>query len=442
MNRIQEIMNLEGFKTLTPIQEATVNRKNKDRDFIGISTTGSGKSHAFLIPIFNMLDPEKDEVQAVISVPTRELAFQLYERAKKLAAHFDARVRLCIGGTEKKEGGLVPQVVIGTPGRMKDMFVDEHLLNLSTAKLFIIDEADMTMEFGFLEDVDAVLSHMNKDVTVMVFSATIPEQIQPFLKKYLTNPEIVRIGSDEDFAADIQHILVPLKHKNYSEKLLDVLPVINPYVCLIFANSNQEAHKIAEDLRAEGYDLSELHGDLEARERSRAIREIASQKKTYIVASDIASRGIDLEGVTHVISCGFPKDLKFYFHRAGRTGRAGRDGMAIALYSDKDAQAIASLKKQGIAFKDMDVKNGELVPVEDRTKRVRKEDPLQAEIAKTVARRNKKQKVKPNYKKKQKAEVEKLRRKAKRNLIKSDIQRQKKERAAAASRKKKERNAQ
>lgn len=440
MNRIQEIMNLEGFKTLTPIQEATTNRKNPGRDFIGISSTGSGKSHAFLIPIFNMLNLDKDEVQAVISVPTRELAFQLYERAKKLAAHFGARVRLCIGGTEKKEGGQVPQIVIGTPGRMKDMFVDEHLLNLSTAKLFIIDEADMTMEFGFLEDVDAVLSHMNKDVTIMVFSATIPEQIQPFLKKYLTNPEIVRIGSDEDFAADIQHVLVPLKHRSYSEKLLDVLPAINPYVCLIFANSNQEAHQIAEDLRKEGYNLSELHGDLEARERNRAIREIASQKKTYIVASDIASRGIDLEGVTHVISCGFPKDLKFYFHRAGRTGRAGRDGMAIALFSDKDAPAIASLKKQGITFKDMDVKNDQLVEVEDRAKRVRKEDPLKAEIARTVARKNKKQKVKPNYKKKQKAEVEKLRRKARRNMIKSDIQRQKKERAAAASRKKKERN--
>lgn len=432
MDRIQEIMELEKFRTLTPIQDAVVHRDDKNRDFIGISSTGSGKSHAFFMPIFEQIDPGLNEVQAVISVPTRELAYQLYERCRKLADHFHVRVRLCIGGTQKKEGGLTPQIVIGTPGRMKDMFLDEKLLRLDTAKIMVIDEADMTMEFGFLEDVDAILSHMKKDVTVMVFSATIPENLQPFLKKYLTSPEIVRIDTDTDFAANVKHTLVPLKHKTYSARLLDVLPAINPYVCLIFANSNIEAAKIAKDLRNNGYELTELHGDLEARERTKAIREISSQKKSYIVASDIASRGIDLEGITHVISCGFPKELPFYWHRAGRTGRAGRDGVTIALYSEKDRPAITSLEKQGIVFTQMDVKDKSLQEVKDRTKRVNKNDPLANEISKIVHR--KKVKVKPNYKKKRKQEIATMQRRKKRAMVKEEIRKQKRERAKAKQR--------
>ena len=438
MNRIEEMMKVEGFKTLTPIQEAVIHRKDKQRDLIGISTTGSGKSHAFFMPIFEAIDASMDEVQAVISVPTRELAWQLYERSKKLADHFDVRIRLVTGGMEKKEGGLVPHIVIGTPGRMKDLFLDDQTLLLNTAKIMVIDEADMTMEFGFLEDVDMILSHMSQDITVMVFSATIPEMLQPFLKKYLNNPELIRISSNEEFAADIEHYLIPLKHKTMSERVLDVLSVIHPYVCLIFANSNQEAATLAHDMRQAGYDLVELHGDLEARERSRAIRQIQSQKKSYIVASDIASRGIDLEGITHVISCGFPKDLKFYEHRSGRTGRAGRDGLAIAIASPKDQQAVVTLRKRGIDFKEMDIKDGHFVEVKDRTKRnaPNKKVEMNAELGKVVHKKAKK--VKPNYKKKRAQELENVKRRAKRAMIRKEIQQQKRERAKAKQRAKRE----
>ena len=438
MNRIEEMMKVEGFKTLTPIQEAVIHRKDKQRDLIGISTTGSGKSHAFFMPIFEAIDASMDEVQAVISVPTRELAWQLYERCKKLADHFDVRIRLVTGGMEKKEGGLVPHIVIGTPGRMKDLFLDDQTLLLNTAKIMVIDEADMTMEFGFLEDVDMILSHMSQDITVMVFSATIPEMLQPFLKKYLNNPELIRISSNEEFAADIEHYLIPLKHKTMSERVLDVLSVIHPYVCLIFANSNQEAATLAHDMRQAGYDLVELHGDLEARERSRAIRQIQSQKKSYIVASDIASRGIDLEGITHVISCGFPKDLKFYEHRSGRTGRAGRDGLAIAIASPKDQQPVVTLRKRGIDFKEMDIKDGHFVEVKDRTKRnaPNKKVEMNAELGKVVHKKAKK--VKPNYKKKRAQELENVKRRAKRAMIRKEIQQQKRERAKAKQRAKRE----
>ena len=438
MSRIQEIMEIEHFKKLTPIQDAIINRKNKNRDLIGVSSTGSGKSHAFFMPIFDKIDETKDEVQAVISAPTRELAFQLYERCKKLADHFGVRVRLVTGGMDKKQGGsLTPHIVIGTPGRMKDMFLSENALRLDTAKIVVIDEADMTMEFGFLEDVDQILSKMDEKVQIMVFSATIPENLQPFLKKYLFNPEIIRIDTNEDFQSDITNYLVPCKHKSYEQKLLDVLPAINPYVCLIFCNTTEQASKTAKCMRENGYDLVELHSGLESRQRMQAIKMIQSQKKSYIVASDIASRGIDLEGITHVISCGFPRDLKFFIHRAGRTGRANRDGLCIALYQPEDMRSIDALKRNGVVFEHKDVKQNQWVDLKSIDgKRPHKQDPLQQEISKIVRKKN--TKVKPNYKKKQKEEIEKLRRRKKRAMIKEDIRRQKKERAKAYQRSKRE----
>lgn len=427
--RIQEIMDLEHFKTMTPIQQEVLKYENSNRDLIGISSTGSGKSHAFFFPIFDQLDLEKDEVQAVISAPTRELAFQLYSRCKTIAKHFGARVKLVTGGMERKEIGLQPQIVIGTPGRMKDLFIQENELRLDTAQLMVIDEADMTLEFGFLEDVDVILSKMPKNLRLMVFSATIPNALHPFLQKYLHDPVWIQIDENKDYQSDVTHYLVPCKHKSYQEKLLDVLPAIQPYVCLIFCNTTAETKATADFLRANGYDLVELHGDLESRQRLQAIKTIESQQKTYIVASDIASRGIDIEGITHVISCGFPRDLKFYIHRAGRTGRVQRDGICIALYQKSDRNAILSLMRKGIAFHHKDVKNNtfvDLKPYVDR-KPPKKDDPLEQEINKIVHR--KKQKVKPNYKKKQRQEIERLKRKRKREIIQKDIQRQKKERA-------------
>ncbi len=350
MNRMERIMEMEHFTKLTPIQEGVMQATNTNRDVIGVSSTGSGKSHAFFFPIFEQVDETRNEVQAVISTPTRELAYQLYTRARKIAKEFNIHVSLETGGMQKKgEREQLPQIVIGTPGRLKDLFLDEKTLRLDTADIMVIDEADMTLEFGFLEDVDQILSHMPK-IRTMVFSATIPQQLQPFLQKYLENPYFIEIEDAQNFESDIQHILVPCKHKSYEQRLLDVLPTINPYVCLIFCNSNEQAANTAVLMRKNGYDLVELHGSLESRERMKAIKMIQSQKKSYIVASDIASRGIDLDGVTHVISCGFPKDLKYYIHRAGRTGRANRDGVCIALYQDSDANAIASLMRKGIEF--------------------------------------------------------------------------------------------
>ena len=182
------------FNEPTKIQKAVMPLVYKNIDVIGISQTGTGKTHAFLIPIMDMIDVEKDQVQAVITAPTRELATQIYEHAKLFMKHnSELRVSLIIGGSDKQKtiGKLntQPHIVIGTPGRIKDLSLDEQALHITTADIFVVDEADMTLEFGYIEDIDAVLSKMKDNLQMMVFSATIPQMLRPFLQKYMSQPD-------------------------------------------------------------------------------------------------------------------------------------------------------------------------------------------------------------------------------------------------------------
>ena len=421
-----------GFKEYTPIQEQVIPCVLKGRDVIGISDTGTGKTHAFLIPIFHKIDVTKEKVQAVITAPTRELARQIYDRAIEMnEVNPDIRIRLISGEVEKTrmveqlEKGQ-PHIVIGTPGRLKDMFIQSEVLRLDQAEILVVDEADMTLEFGFLNDVDAIAGKMPKNLQMLVFSATIPQALQPFLKKYLHNPQTVKIEKTQS-AAKIDHILVPCKHLSYTEKLLRILPGFTPYVCLIFANTRKLAAEVAETLRDNGYDCTEIHGDLSSRQRKNAMKVVSSHSASYIVATDIAARGIDLEGVSHVVSLGFPTSLEYYVHRAGRTGRAMRDGICYALYNEKDEESINQLKVKGIGFKHCDYKNNEWVELKPHgQKRIAKNDLIEKEIAKKLYRKN--EKVKPGYKKKKAAEIQKIKQRQKRLMIRDSIKTQTKER--------------
>lgn len=422
-----------GFVIPTAIQKEVIPHALKKRDIIGISATGTGKTHAFLIPILERIDVSKECVQAVISAPTRELALQLYTRALTMQKSCKGlRIKLITGGIEKNRMSeqlkVQPHIVIGTPGRMKDLFLQEQTLRLESASIFVVDEADMTLEFGFLEDIDLMVSRMPDSLQMMSFSATIPDGLKPFLKKYMRTPITVQIEEDKNFKPQIEHILVPCKHHNYEEMLLQVLPTFTPYVCLIFANTRTECSTVAKLLRANGYGVVELHGDLSSRERKSAMKSLVNIKESYVVASDIAARGIDIDGVSHIISLGFPKEIDFYIHRSGRTGRAGKEGICYALYRKEDETSIRQLIVRGIGFKHRTLKNKEwvdLAPIFEKKRQ--KDDPLEKEIAKMVSK--KKNKVKPGYKKKRKEEISLLKRKAKRQMIQDDIKAQQKERA-------------
>ena len=291
------------FVEPTPIQAKVLPKALKGKDIIGISATGTGKTHAFLLPILEQIDTSSDTVQAVITAPTRELALQIYKRLVPITEiDSEVRVKLITGGMEKSK--MVeslknqPHIVIGTPGRIKDLFLTETVLRVDIAKIFVIDEADMTLEFGFLEDVDAICGRMSANLQMMVFSATIPESLQPFLKKYLKTPEIIRIDEVHALSPKIEHVLVACKHLSYENTLLNMIDGFKPYVCLIFANTRVEASRVAQVLRDSGKEVIELHGGLQPRQRKIAMRQLADNEHSYIVCSDIAARGIDIDAVT------------------------------------------------------------------------------------------------------------------------------------------------
>ena len=410
VNRTIEHMH---FDTPTPIQEKVIPLVTHHRDIMGISQTGTGKTHAFLLPIMNEIDTSKDSVQAVIVAPTRELAMQIYENAKVFKKYNEAlRVSLVIGGSDKQKAiaklNHQPHVVIGTPGRIKDLSLNEQALIITTATRFVIDEADMTLEFGYLEDLDEVLGKMREDLQMLVFSATIPQELQVFLRKYMKNPELVQVDEKKASSDHVNHYLIPTKHKDRYEVLRSIMNIIDPYICIIFCNTRQEASKLTHQLRNDGVKVGEIHGDLQPRERKQMMRRIHNNEYQYIVATDIAARGIDIDGVSHVINMEFPTEKDFYIHRSGRCGRGSYTGECFSMYDTSNQAMTEALEKKGIHFLMKEIKKGHLVDAGERQKRKnRTHEPseLEKEVAKIV---RKPRKVKPGYKKKRKAEVEKL----------------------------------
>lgn len=419
---IQKAVKDLGFKEYTEVQNLVIPKANKGLDIIGCSQTGTGKTHAFLIPIFEALDLDNHDVQAVITVPTRELAQQIYNFAVHIAKFSEKAIdirKYVGGGDREKEISRLkksqPQIIIGTPGRINDLGLKENVLNLYKTKIFVIDEADMTLEVGFLEDIDKIAATMNEDLQMMVFSATIPEKIRPFLRKYMNNPSEIYIKPKELSSLNIEHIFLPIKSQSREKVLLDLVGVLNPYIALIFCNKKETVEEIGSLLYSKGLNVVKLHGDISPRQRKQVMDRINKAEYQYIVASDIASRGIDIDGVSHVINYELPKDMEFYVHRSGRTGRASYTGLAISFYTPRDEEYLDFLENKGIEIIYKDIKNGELIKRRDRNERIKRiQSTKSIEIDKlNLKRKNKK--VKPGYKKKFHRTVQKAQEKARRH---------------------------
>lgn len=435
-----EFIQENHFSMPTEIQEKVISKVLKKKDVIGISSTGTGKTHAYLIPIFDQIDTSVSQVQAVITAPTRELAYQIYDRALVMKkVNPELVIKLYVGGKDRNKdleqlSTTQPHLVIGTPGRINDLFLEEGGLRLDTANCLVVDEADMTLEYGFLDEIDSFAGRMKDDLQMLVFSATIPDQLKPFLKKYMHHPLTIHVEQDEHFHPNIKHVLVPCYHHSYEETILSFLPGFQPFVCLIFANTKLEAERIAKALKDNGVEVLELHGNLESRKRKQAMKRFMANEYTYVVATDLAARGIDNDAITHVISCGFPEDNKFYIHRSGRTARAGQDGICYALYHQEDDAKIQSLMKQGVSFQHQRYrKDGwqTLTPYGKSPRR--KKEYASKEIAKIVTKKN--EKVKPGYKKKKKAEIQKIEQQKRREMIRAKIREEKKARYQKNARK-------
>ena len=396
-----------NFKEPTEVQARLIPTILKGKSVVGQSQTGSGKTHTFLLPIFQNLNAQKDEVQAVITTPSRELAYQIYEAAKQLAKFSpeDIWIQNYVGGTDKqrqieKLKSHQPQLVIGTPGRILDL-VRENALDIHNAHYLVVDEADMTLDLGFLKETDAIASTLPKDLQMLVFSEKKKKKLRPFLRKYMYNPVIEVVANKHVISPTIDNWLVSTKGRDRNKLIYDLLTMGEPYLALVFANTKERADELTNYLRSQGLKVAKVHGGIQPRQRKRIMREIQNLDYQFVVATDLAARGIDIEGVSHVINDDIPEDLEFFVHRVGRTGRNGMKGTAITLYEPSEEKLIDELESMGVHFVPKAVKNGEIVDSYDRNRREKRQtrkESMDPKLRGFVKKEKKKRK--PGYKKK------------------------------------------
>lgn len=402
---LQQALAQIKFTKPTPVQQQVIPVINAGRDAVVQAQTGSGKTHAYLLPLLNQLTTAP-VVQIVITAPSRELAYQIRLAAEQLlqpAAH-TWKIGFYVGGTDKQHQiaslrKQQPQIVIGTPGRILDLLKSQHLL-VNTTQHLVIDEADMTLDMGFLNDVDRIASAMPAQLQMLVFSATIPQKLQPFLKKYLHQPQNIQLTVPTIIAPNITNWALFTRGRDRKQVLYQVLTMGQPYLALIFANTKTAVTEIYEYLAARGLNVTQLHGDLPARTRRRTMKAIENMEYQYVVASDLAARGIDIPGVSHVINAEIPREDEFFIHRVGRTGRNQMSGLAITLFDPDEIDKISHLEELGIKFVIKQIKNHEFVDYQLNQRRQRRAQSSALDPGLRGLVKKQQRKKKPGYRKK------------------------------------------
>lgn len=345
---LTEVLNKQGIKVATPVQEKAIPAIFKGRDVIAKSQTGTGKTLAYLLPLVQRIQTERDEVQALILTPTRELSKQVFDVLKSLASVRGVDAADVIGGrtieNQIQKLKRNPHVIIGTPGRLLD-HIRRRTLDLSAVKMVILDEADQMLAAGFREDIEALVDQTPKKRQFILLSATMTEDTVRLARKYMTNPERIDVAEKET-ASTVEQRIYETTKEHKLPLLIRHLKEMNPFMSVVFCNTKDEAHRLAERL-AEETDIvvEELHGDMSQGQRNQVIRRFEKMEIQVLVASDVAARGLDVEGITHVFNFGVPRNLEYYVHRIGRTGRAGTHGIAITYVTPEDGALLRRLEK-------------------------------------------------------------------------------------------------
>ena len=331
--QITELLHKQGVNEPTAVQAQAIPAVFKGRDVLAQAQTGTGKTFAFLLPSLQQVKPDVHMEQVLIVAPTRELAKQIADVAGTLAPSLQVDVLSLIGGktieNQLQKLQRHPHIIIGTPGRLLD-HCRRNSLDLSGVKRVIVDEADQMLQAGFLEDVDTLISMTPKRRQILFFSATVPDKIKGLAKKHMRNPLVLNILEGKTIALEQieQRIYIISEERKFS-KLCQMLRDMNPYLAIVFCNTKERTSQLAGKLIAEGFNIGELHGDMSQGRRTQVLRDFAKAKTQILVATDIAARGIDIEGITHVFNYDVPHDVDYYIHRIGRTGRAGNEGISI-----------------------------------------------------------------------------------------------------------------
>ena len=332
LKSIQEL----GFETLFPIQAQAIIPLLEGKDVIGQAQTGTGKTAAFGVPMVERLDPQVKKVQGLILVPTRELAMQVAQNMHQFAKHKKLKILPVYGGASIErqiyELNNGAQIVVGTPGRIIDL-LERRVLNLSFVKVLVLDEADRMLDMGFIEDIGYILSKAPANRQTSLFSATIDKTVMNVCNRYMKNPVKILVSKDEIGLTQMKQFYTIVNQGAKFDTLCTILHENDVERAIVFCRTRHETSKIADRLAQKGYRTQALHAGYTQPQRERAITAFKAGKLNLLVATDVAARGLDIEGVTHIINFDVPADPLVYFHRVGRTARKGADGTAITLVS-------------------------------------------------------------------------------------------------------------
>ena len=337
-----------GFTSPTEVQTKVIPAALSKRDISVKSQTGSGKTAAFGIPICEMVDWDENKPQALVLTPTRELAMQVsqdimsfgrFKRIKATAVY--GKQPFAHQRTELKQKS---HVVVGTPGRVMD-HIERHTLDLSKIEILVIDEADEMLSMGFIELVESIIKQLPKERLTMLFSATLPKDIEKLCHKYMDNPLDIEIEKTDLVNQHIDHSVYVVRQELKFSLLKDITVVENPDSCIIFCRTKDNVDQLVDQLDEEGYTVDKIHGGMEQNERFDVMNDFKRGDFRYLIATDVAARGIDIDRITHVINYDMPMENESYVHRTGRTGRAGEVGKAITLVTPYEDKFLASVEK-------------------------------------------------------------------------------------------------
>jgi ATP-dependent RNA helicase DeaD len=360
---IQQALDELGYQDPTPIQEEAIPELLAGHDVIGQAQTGTGKTAAFGLPLLQYLDPEDNEVQAIVMTPTRELCIQVTQALRSMAEHLDIEIVAVFGGapirSQQSQLRSGAHVVVATVGRMMDLMSRRSLV-LTAARFVVLDEADEMLDLGFIEDVEKILRMCPSGRQTALFSATMPPPIQKLAEGYMYDPVTVRITPKTLTVDAIQQAFVEVPARDKTARLIELLKTEEPEQAIIFTRTKIGASRLEKALKDKNLDVKALHGDMSQGSRDGVMIAFKDHRVKLLVATDIAARGLDVDHVTHVINFDVPNSSETYVHRIGRTGRVGRTGRAITFVTPAEREEIGRIER------DVNTKIGEWETPEER----------------------------------------------------------------------------
>ncbi|MBR6906455.1 MAG: DEAD/DEAH box helicase [Selenomonadaceae bacterium] len=342
-----ELLRQHGIEEPTSVQEQAIPAVRSGKDLMVQSRTGTGKTLAFLLPVMEKIKKGVPTAQALIVVPTRELAVQISKVASIVGQTADVTSLVIYGGQDierqKEKLRRHPQLIIGTPGRLLD-HVRRRTVDISQVNRVVLDEADEMMKLGFLEDVELLLRHTAADRQLLLFSATIPERVRGLAHAYMRQPQHIAVEAEHVTLESIRQVIIDTTEETKLDRLCEIINQEQPYLAMVFCHTRKRVGMVAMALAQRGYLADELHGELTQVQRTLVLKRFRKAELQILVATDIAARGLDIEGVTHVINFDIPHRTEDYIHRIGRTGRAGEKGTAITFVNARQYEILRRIE--------------------------------------------------------------------------------------------------